>query len=287
MNGPEQPTARTLDDDQLRAFNTEQICEKEWAVLKPVFDERFANREFSFVDVGGGNGSFADMLLAAYPRARGVVLDPAEILLSENKPHPRKEVKLARAESMDELFGERKFDLILFNWILHHLVLDSYAKTIELQRAVILKARRLLERGGVISVLENLYEGNVVDAVPSRLIFELTSSKLLKPLVRRLGANTAGTGVCFRSRTAWEKDATWAGLRVAKFIEMTPKPIGAVKELLLQVKFVGHGFFWLEPATLPQVASPDAANPERYAEARRGATAQLASVYSGNSSRSG
>jgi ubiquinone/menaquinone biosynthesis C-methylase UbiE len=249
-----------LDDDQLRTFNTEQICDKEWAVLKPIFDERFAGREFSFLDVGGGNGSFADMLLRAYPRARGVVLDPAEILLRENKPHPRKEVKLAGAETMEEVFGERRFDLILFNWILHHLVLGSYAKTLALQRAVILKARRLLARGGVVSVLENLYEGKAIDSGPSRLIFELTSSKLLKSLVRRLGANTAGCGVCFRSRTAWERDAQWAGLRVARFVEMTPKPIGFAKELLLDVKFVGHGFFWLEAATLPQVASPPAAS---------------------------
>ena len=239
--------ARMLDDDQLRTFNTEHICDGEWETIKPTFDARFAGREFSFVDVGGGNGSFADMLLAAYPAARGVVLDPAEILLRENKPDPRKELKLARAESMDELFGERKFDLILFNWILHHLVIGSYAKTIALQRTVIAKARRLLNPGGAVSVLENLYEGTVVDGVPSRLIFELTSSRLLKPLVRRLGANTAGCGVCFRSRQAWHEDAERAGLRVDKFVQLTPKPIGLVKELLLHVGFAGHGFFWLEP----------------------------------------
>jgi ubiquinone/menaquinone biosynthesis C-methylase UbiE len=241
-------TARMLNEDQLRTFNTEHICDAEWATIKPVFDERFAGREFSFVDVGGGNGSFADMLLAAYPRARGVVLDPAEILLRENKPDPRKEVKLARAESMDELFGDRKFDLILFNWILHHLVVGSYAKTTALQRTVVAKARRLLNPGGVVSVLENLYEGSVVDGVPSRLIFELTSSKLLKPLIRRLGANTAGCGVCFRSRRAWREDAAQCGLAVKTFMELTPKPVGVVKELLLHVGFVGHGFFWLQPA---------------------------------------
>ena len=241
-------TARMLDDEQLRTFNTEHICAAEWAVLKPTFDERFAGREFSFIDVGGGNGSFADMLLAAYPQARAVVLDPAEILLHENKPNPRKEVKLARAETMDELFGERKFDLILFNWILHHLVLDSYAKTLALQRTVLANARRLLKPDGVISVLENLYEGSVVDGVPSRLIFELTRSRVLKPIVHRLGANTAGCGVCFRSRKSWQEDVDYAGLRVEKVLALPPKPIGRLKELLLHVGFVGHGFFWLRPA---------------------------------------
>jgi ubiquinone/menaquinone biosynthesis C-methylase UbiE len=241
-------TARMLDDDQLRTFDTEHICEKEWATIKPVFDAQFAGRPFTFVDVGGGNGLFGDMLLDAYPGARGVIIDPAEVLLRENQRHPRKEVLLARAENLDELFGERKFDLILFNWILHHLVLDSYAKTVELQRTVLAKARGLLKPGGVISVLENLYEGTIVDGVPSRLIFELTKSTLLKSVVSLLGANTAGCGVCFRSRKAWQEDAEDAGLSVDTFVEMTPKPIGRLKELLLHVGFVGHGFFWLKPA---------------------------------------
>ena len=242
----EKVTARMLDDDQLRTFDTEHICDREWQMIKPVFDAAFAGREFSFLDVGGGNGLFADMLLDAYPRARGVVLDPAEILLRENKPSLRKETLLARAEEVDELFSTRKFDLILFNWILHHLVLDSYEKTVALQRMVIEKATRLLNRGGVISILENLYEGTIVDVAPSRLIFELTSSKILEPLVRRLGANTAGCGVCFRSRKAWQEEAENAGLSMKTFIELTPKPIGLLKELLLHVGFVGHGFFWLQ-----------------------------------------
>jgi ubiquinone/menaquinone biosynthesis C-methylase UbiE len=247
-NRAEKVTARMLDDDQLRTFDTEHICDREWQTIKPVFDKSFAGRNFSFLDVGGGNGTFADMLLDAYPKARGVVLDSGEVLLRENKPNLRKETLLARAEDLDELFATRKFDLILFNWILHHLVLDSYEKTVELQRAVIAKATRLLNRGGAISVLENLYEGAIVDGVPSRLIFELTSSKMLEPLVRRLGANTARCGVCFRSRKAWQEDAERAGLAVKTFIELTPKPIGLIKELLLHVGFVGHGFFWLQPA---------------------------------------
>lgn len=241
-------TARMLDDDQLRNFNIEHICAAEWAAIKPIFDAQFGGREFTFIDVGGGNGSFADMLLAAYPLARGVVLDPAEILLRENRPDPRKEVKRARAEGMDEVFGERKFDLVLFNWILHHLVLESYSKTVALQRTVIAKARRVLKPGGVVSVLENFYEGSVIDGAPSRLIFELTKSSLLKPFVSRLGANTAGCGVCFRSRTAWREEAERAGLRVDKFLELSPKPVGWLKELLLHVGSVCHGFFWLKPA---------------------------------------
>ena len=31
-------------------------------------------------------------------------------------------------------------------------------------------------------------------------------------------------------------------------MELSLKPIGLVKELLLHVGYVGHGFFWLQPA---------------------------------------
>jgi ubiquinone/menaquinone biosynthesis C-methylase UbiE len=237
--------ARMLKEEQLRTFDTEHICDAEWAVIQPIFDASFAGRAFSFLDVGGGNGSFADRMLAAYSGARGVVLDSADTLLRQNRPHPRKELMLARAENMQEL-GERKFDLIMLNWVLHHLVMESYAKTTALQRKVLANARQLLSPGGSVSVLENLYEGKVLDELPSRLIFKLTSSKLLESFVRRLGANSAGCGVCFRSRRAWREDAIRSGLVVQNFIQLTSKPIGRLKEVMLHVGFVGHGFFWLQ-----------------------------------------
>lgn len=59
----------------------------------------------------------------------------------------------------------------------------------------------LLAPGGRVSIFENMYDGVVVDQLPSYLIYHLTSLKSISPLTRFLGANTGGTGVCFLSKT--------------------------------------------------------------------------------------
>ena len=51
--------------------------------------------------------------------------------------------------------------------------------------------------------LAPMYQGWVVENVPGRLIYHLTSAKLTASLARRMGANTAGVGVCFLSKHQW------------------------------------------------------------------------------------
>src|ERR1700693_3265100 len=82
--------ARIHQETQVEAFNVEYVCEREWKLIEPVFDSRFAGRAFSFVDVGGGNGNFADRLLQRYPDATGTVLDCARGLLAQNVMHSQK-----------------------------------------------------------------------------------------------------------------------------------------------------------------------------------------------------
>ena len=65
---------KQLADDQLAAFDTEYVTEPLWDILKRRIDRAFPDGRFSFIDIGGGNGVFADRLLAAYPDATGTVL---------------------------------------------------------------------------------------------------------------------------------------------------------------------------------------------------------------------
>ncbi len=62
-----------------------------------------------------------------------------------------------------------------------------------------------------------MYDGAVFDALPSHLIYELTASKALAGITWRMGANTAGVGVCFRSKRGWEKVIDQAGLTVRRY----------------------------------------------------------------------
>lgn len=242
--------ARKLQEHQLVDFNIEHVCDPEWKLVEPRFDARFAGRAFSFLDVGGGNGTFADRLLERYPQAEATVLDTAKPLLDLNVQNPRKTLMLGSAEHLARTFRSRKFDLIVFNWALHHFVTSSYQGTRQLQREVLAQARSLLTEGGVVSVFENLYNG-LPDGLPGRMIFHATASRAFAPFARKLGANTAGVGVCFLSRRQWETEAARAGLRVVSYVKGFPKALSWTKRAALAVRSVHHGHFFMAPESAP------------------------------------
>ncbi|MDH5325919.1 MAG: methyltransferase [Gammaproteobacteria bacterium] len=74
---------RKLNDSQLEEFNVEYVNEQRWGYIKACLDRDFGDGKFNFVDIGGGNGLFADKILHEYPNCTGTVLDYSELLLSE------------------------------------------------------------------------------------------------------------------------------------------------------------------------------------------------------------
>src|SRR5690606_9089556 len=135
--------------------------------------------------------------------AKGAVLDNSRLLLDRNKPNPRKTLIEESAENLEQLGG--RYDLVFFNWVLHHLVGDGYGKSVHHVDQTLRKAVALLTPNGHISIFENMYNGLVVDNAPSHIIFNLTSAKAIAPIIRRLGANTARLGVCFHSKLRWQR----------------------------------------------------------------------------------
>jgi hypothetical protein len=103
--------------------------------------------------------------------------------------------------------------------------------------------------GGRISVWDNLYDGLVVDVLPSRLIYALTSMRSVAPLVSLGGANTAGVGVCFQSARRWRRHFRDAGLSVQSHWRMQPFQKPAWKNvayaLALHMRPVRPAHFWL------------------------------------------
>ena len=57
----------------------------------------------------------------------------------------------------------------------------------------------------MIVIYEILYNGSKGSDFPGRIIHTLTSSKLLENVIKKLGANTAGFGVCFHSENTWKE----------------------------------------------------------------------------------
>lgn len=236
---------KQLSDDQLAAFDTEYVTEPLWAMLTRHIDDSFPDGDFRFLDVGGGNGVFADRLLAAYPRAEGAVLDNSRLLLERNRPNPRKTLIEDSAENLDRL--PQRYDLICFNWVLHHLVGDGYRTSVAHVDGTLRKAAGLLTPRGHVSIFENMYDGLLLDNAPSHIIFGLTSAKTIAPIVRRLGANTARLGVCFQSRASWQRILERAGIQAIGYGEDHSWKIPWAWRAFLHVGDIRCANFWGRP----------------------------------------
>ena len=195
------------------------------------------------VDMGGGCGFFAKALSAAAGyRTRVIDADPQSI-------------GVCQAEGVDGRLGDALApeirgdeDIVSFNLILHHLVGANERAT----RALQLQALRAWHGKGVrLFVNEYIYQ-SLVGRVSPRLIFEITSSKLLSFLGRQAGriipafrANTFGVGVRFRSHEQWLEIFAEAGYRVVDKRIGPPEPISPPLRGLL-IKTIRRDSFLLE-----------------------------------------
>jgi phospholipid N-methyltransferase len=242
---------RQLNDQAIQEFNQEYVDDFKWQIIQDLIDKSFTKQNFSFLDLGGGNGMFTDRILQAYPQSTGTILDNAESILSLNKIDRRKKIIIGSVEDLTNIFGSSKFDLIFFNWTIHHFVKESYSETRKTQLEVIINATNLLSSIGYISVFENMYDGIIFKSLPSYLIFYLTSSKTLAPLIKKMGANTAGCGVCFLSKKQWDETFEKASLIVSEYTDFDKwGEITIMRRLFLHLGPIRHGHFWLSKKIL-------------------------------------
>ncbi|MDD2961187.1 MAG: class I SAM-dependent methyltransferase [Muribaculaceae bacterium] len=208
---------KVLEDNQLEHFNTDLMLPCYWEVFLSVLERNIdSNKSFSVLDVGGGIGLFADKLISMYPNAEVTILDNSEYLLSQNKQHARKHFIHGSAMDLELLLADKSYDIISFNWVLHHLVSGSRATSMDNISMVLKEAARHLKDNGYISIIENLYNGIIIDSYPTKLIYNLTSIsfKPVSSLIRKVGFNTAGVGVNFMSEKIISKLIIGAGLSI-------------------------------------------------------------------------
>ena len=162
---------RALGEDRLAAFDTDYVYGEMWPHINRLVEVSFPAGCFSFVDLGGGNGRFADTLLDRFPHSSCVLVDSAESLLALNSPHPRKTLAHHSIETCEAALAGARFDLVCFHWVLHHFVAGSFGATRAFQQQALEVARGLLTDRGRVSVFENLYEGFVFDSLPGRTVY--------------------------------------------------------------------------------------------------------------------
>jgi hypothetical protein len=236
---------KKLEDAQVEAFDTEYVDDVRWQAIKSGIDQSFPSGEFTFIDVGGGNGKFADRVLSEYPNAKGTVLDSSEVLISRNQASERKTLIIDSVENLGHI--DASYDIIFLHWLLHHVVSDSYAHTRRNQTWTLNTAREHLNTGGLVSVFENCYDGLLIDNLPGLIIYLLTSCRALSGITRKLGANTAGVGVCFLSKKEWLSSFHEAGLEVLSYAEPDAWfwSLPPARRILLHIQCRYVGQFWL------------------------------------------
>ena len=238
-----------LSEAQNASFDAEYHSPQEMQAKLKLLAERFpGGGPRTILDLGGGNGKFLDALLDAFPNARGVLVDISQHLLDSNKPHPRKELIRASVSECNDVLGDRKFDLITVNWLLHHLVGPSRDVCTQNCLTTLEMCKGHLAEGGALFVAENLFEGFAGTNIPSHVIYAITRVKF-SPFVRfaRRFFNTAGVGVCFRNERDWRNLLHRVGLEPKETIYRPWASEKGMKKLMiyaLGLKSRGHGHFF-------------------------------------------
>jgi len=238
---------RLLDEQQNATFDTDYHTPEEMANKVAFLRQHFGGRPVTLLDAGGGNGVFCDAILELFPNWQATIVDVSDLLLGQNSPDPRKRLIKGSIFEIDHLFAGEKFDVISLNWILHHLVGNNYAASLENIRHALRLARGFLAPNGMICIGENRYQGVGGTNLPARLIYGLTSVET--PSIARLvarHANTAGVGVCFQSEAAWLRLFSDVGLKemYPRFVNR-PFAITGLKKWGLLLKTAGKVHFYL------------------------------------------
>jgi SAM-dependent methyltransferase len=246
-----------LNETQSAAFDAEFHSGTELESKFLLLEERFSDRAFTVLDLGGGNGAFVDHLLARFPLGSASILDTSLLLLGKNSTSDRKELIHGSIEHMTDILRGRTFDCITVNWVLHHLVGNSYRACRENCLKTLIQCKELLKPSGTLIVAENMFDGYLGTNVPSHFIYSITALRWSwwMRFTKRF-FNTAGTGVCFQSQRAWQHIFAQAGFDVVTFqrglewwwLEHTfrRKDFRNMAVHLLFLKSVSHGHFLLK-----------------------------------------
>jgi ubiquinone/menaquinone biosynthesis C-methylase UbiE len=238
-----------LNETQYAAFDTEFHSPGELENKFLLLEELVKDKPFNVLDLGGGNGFFADQLLARFPKGFVTIVDISSLLLAKNRPSNRKELIHGSIESMSNILAGRTFDCITVNWVFHHLVGNNYRACRQNCLDTLMQCKKILNPNGMLLVAENMFDGYLRSNLPSHLIYTITVIRW--PWFVRLAKrffNTAGVGVCFASRRAWQHMFAQAGFDVVAFqrgLEWGGRSFRLAIHLLF-LRSISNGHFFLK-----------------------------------------
>ena len=207
--------------------NTSEIKFVEWSrnikasnydvlAVGEILTNTFHSRHICGLDIGGGIGAFAAQICETVDNCEITVIDNSQVAKENFLSHERMNIEFVNFFSFSE---DKKYDFIVLKTVLHHFIASTDAETKNCQINGLQKCINLLKKDGIILVEENFYEPYFGRDLTGRLIYSITKIKALAKLTRRLGANTAGEGVRFRSFYAWKDIIETLGLTIESCVQ--------------------------------------------------------------------
>jgi SAM-dependent methyltransferase len=199
-----------LNATSTTAFKHQEIKFVEWSQEAKASDYDIAyivnalkdirKPEINVLDVGGGMGSVGHVLAEASDKVYVDVVDNSALAKKHFLRHSK--LRLIYDDFLN-VGTRKKYDAIIFRTVLHHIIGNSARETLKAQHKAVAKARDMLTDDGRLMIIENFYDPVITEDLSGEIIFQCTKLKTFAPIFRRLGANTAGEGVRFRSLKSW------------------------------------------------------------------------------------
>ena len=94
---------KKLTNEQIESFDVDYVQNHVgWDKIESFINKYFPDKSFTFLDIGGGNGVFADRILETYNKAEGIIIDNSKYILSKNKPNSRKTIIECSVENIHD-----------------------------------------------------------------------------------------------------------------------------------------------------------------------------------------
>ena len=179
------------------------------------------------LDIGGGSGFFS-YLVYEYFLEKGLNCEVYVIDTMRYDTWVEFSGKVTfieeSAEKLGEIFKKETFDIVFAKFVFHHFVKDSWTKSIKCMEEIITQIKYIMKKNSYLCIIDQFYNGLLGDASASKMIYSFTTCKIqfLKAIFKKMGAQSAGVGVCFLSKKMWYRLFKLVGFYVVGLEEPLP-----------------------------------------------------------------
>lgn len=170
----------------------------------------------NLLDIGGGSGTFAQLVKDSCLDIGVHVVDPSKKLLDRINDT---RIKKFHGNLPDQIFVDSDFDYVHIKEVLHHIVGSSIGETKELLRESLFTMKGFLKEDGFLLIHELFYESYLIPTLSRTLIFNLLALQNKFGIKVPAKEFLIGLGVCFYTRPEFELILNDCGFKIVDFHE--------------------------------------------------------------------